>query len=657
MTKRTRPRTATALLLAAALGAGLLSGFGRGRQASAATPPAYPSYEFVNNGSGALPWNAYNLSAATGSAYPVGDPAAVANANRIAVYARSASGAVLQTVNDGLNGRYWNTYDLTAVTKATPAAASPAATLGADGVMTVATTAIDGHLVIYTWKPGGNWRKLDLTAAGRAPLVRGAPAMALNAAGLPVVAARGVDDHLLVAVKKPGQLPPWTVTDVTKVGGTSTIAGTPAVSLGPDGSLLWVAAMVPGGKLGLFVNDNATGRYWSTRTVGSAGSPTIVGGAPALGVFQGQLNAFVRSATGSLLRVSASSLAQPVAWKVVNLTTATGSTTVEGRPSMVVDGSKLRVYVRASFGDLVQYSRNFANASSTWGMRDVSVTAGSGRNIGNLPSAVLYKGLVHVFAGANVLPPPTGTGVYAYPDPPANTVAEGWKIIGSHGALGTCGPPWVGERFTGADERVGKAIQASGKRITWLSFWTVSGPSVRTGGGCTYAADQSPAAFYRNGKASGRWVATQIAAYRSRGLALKPDWVILDPEGYPDNHSGLDQGLGPVQTERWFQMMAGWRDGLASVDPSLKPGVYATMSEYRNYSLTNLTMPVFLAVAFGGGGPYLIDGGRGPNVLGIIAWGAQCSQVATQSKVFNGPPWNGRYNTIQFDPGVDCPPR
>ena len=657
MTKRTNPRPALAMALGLALVVSLLTGLGSDTPAKAGSGVSYPSYEFVNNGSGALPWNAYNLSAATGAPYPVGDPAAVASSNRLAVYSRSSSGAVLQTVNDNLNGHYWNTYDLTAVTHATPAASAPTAVVSSTGTMTVSTTATNGHLVIYTWKPGNVWHQLDLTATGRAPNVTGPQSMALNGNGLPTLAARGTDGHLLVAVRNQDAKPYWSVTDVTKVGGTSTIASVPAISLGPDGSQLWVAAMVPGNKLGLFVNDNATGRFWSTRTVGVNGYPTTIGGAPDLGVFQGQLTAFVRNATGSLLKVSASSLSQPVTWKVVNLTATTGSATVEGRPSMVVNGDKLRVYLRASFGDLVQYGRNFADTGSSWQVRDVSVTAGSGRNIGNLPAAVLYQGQVHVFAGANVLPPPTGTGVYAYPDPPANTVAEGWKIIGSHGALGTCSSPWVGERFTGADQRVGSAIQASGKRITWLSFWTVSGPGSSAGGGCSYAADQSPAAFYRNGKAAGRWVATQIAAYRGRGLALKPDWVILDPEGYPDNHSGLDQGLGQTQTDRWFQMLAGWRDGINAVDPTLKPGVYATMSEYRNYGLTNLTMPVFLAVAFGGGGPYLIDGGRGPNVLGVIAWGAQCSEVATQSRVFNGPPWNGRYNTIQFDAGVDCPPR
>jgi len=32
-------------------------------------------------------------------------------------------------------------------------------------------------------------------------------------------------------------------------------------------------------------------------------------------------------------------------------------------------------------------------------------------------------------------------------------------------------------------------------------------------------------------------VANADRQYRSLGVGLKPDWVIFDPEGYPDNHS------------------------------------------------------------------------------------------------------------------------
>ena len=79
---------------------------------------------------------------------------------------------------------------------------------------------------------------------------------------------------------------------------------------------------------------------------------------------------------------------------------------------------------------------------------------------------------------------------------------------------------------------MGQSIYNSHKRVTWLSFWTVSGP--------LKGQPQTTTNYYNHGFAAGAWVATQIDQYRSLGVGLKPDWVIFDPEGYPDNHSGLD---------------------------------------------------------------------------------------------------------------------
>jgi len=50
-------------------------------------------------------------------------------------------------------------------------------------------------------------------------------------------------------------------------------------------------------------------------------------------------------------------------------------------------------------------------------------------------------------------------------------------------------------------------------------------------------------------------------------------------------------------------MLKGWASGMASVDPSLNAGVYASQSEYRNYTSVTQSMPVFVAIAFGNGGP------------------------------------------------------
>ncbi len=175
---------------------------------------------------------------------------------------------------------------------------------------------------------------------------------------------------------------------------------------------------------------------------------------------------------------------------------------------------------------------------------------------------------------------------------------------------------------------MGQSIYNSHKRVTWLSFWTVSGPLEVPAGSTTTN-------YYNHGFAAGAWVATQIDQYRSLGVGLSPDWVVLDPEGYPDNHSGLDAPGGAssatlaLYATYWSSMLKGWASGMASVDPALNAGVYASQSEYRNYNLVTQSMPVFVAVAFGNGGPLPIAGASGSNIRGFISFGASCTPTST----------------------------
>jgi hypothetical protein len=148
-------------------------------------------------------------------------------------------------------------------------------------------------------------------------------------------------------------------------------------------------------------------------------------------------------------------------------------------------------------------------------------------------------------------------------------------------------------------------------------------------------------------------------------VGIKPDWVIFDPEGYPDNHSGLDAPGGAsastlaTYATYWSSMLSGWSAGIASIDPSLNAAVYASQSEYRNYGLSTLPLPVFVALAFGGGGPVPVTGASGANVRGFISFNASCSPASTlasEANTLESPPWSGQFNTLQFNPGVYCAP-
>jgi hypothetical protein len=412
-------------------------------------------------------------------------------------------------------------------------------------------------------------------------------------------------------------------------------------------------------------------------------------------------------------------------------------------------GTGANTLVMQSDGNLVLY----APSGAKWW----TGTQGTGANTlvmqsdGNL---VLYAPSgAKWWTGTNTVVPPT-VGVYAYPSGSA-AIADGWNNVGVTAALGTPTNSWTG-MAQGNDRPVGLAIQQSGRNLPWLSFWTVSAPTVwlnagqsvgagwamsigsfsvtfqsdgnlvvygpsgatwssgTSGSGATSMSVQTdgnivlygprgavwstrtsgtgsgnqlvlqgngalvvytsggsqvwssnsgtnltanPGDFYHTGYVAGQYAARQIDGY---GLAIKPTFEILDPEGYPDAHSGLDTG----NASDWQQMMQGWQDGLRSVDGAMNPAFYATQSEYRQFNLASINQPFFVAVAFGSDGgsgivpPVRLSGVNGSNIVGVSAFysgvtkAVQCATVSQAANAIAN--WGYRYNTLQFDGGLRC---
>jgi hypothetical protein len=201
----------------------------------------------------------------------------------------------------------------------------------------------------------------------------------------------------------------------------------------------------------------------------------------------------------------------------------------------------------------------------------------------------------------------------------------------------------------------------------------VSGPGTKAGSGCTQEkAPYTTRDFFDHGFAAGQWVATQIDAYRGAGLGLKPDWVIFDPEGYPDNHSGLWGPTSPpsalaTSAANWYAILAGWKVGLDSVDPTLKAALYANQYEYMTYKLFGQPLPTFIAGAFAerivNKKPQLVVPTRsafGANIRGFVMYNSNftptCTEVSDERQLLTEAPWNGDYNTIQVTAGSYCPP-
>jgi hypothetical protein len=417
----------------------------------------------------------------------------------------------------------------------------------------------------------------------------------------------------------------WTSQNLTTLVGAPIVSGT--VALGANTTQVEIAALTTGGSVELF----STGYL----------------------------------ASGALVsHVKSNQIASPGVWNESNITTlASGAPPLSGALSVQVTPTQVAVAGQAAnWGDL--FVLTSPTGSSAWTATNVSVTAGSSaRTVGNIITGLQINGDLTLYAAGVNSPPPEGVGVYAIPSAKwSAAITNGWPIISETGGLGTRAAPWVG--FTGSsnvdespDFLLGQAIYNSHKRVTWLSFWTVSGPLA--------GQPLTTTNFYNHGFAAGVWVATQIDSYRSLGVGLKPDWVIFDPEGYPDNHSGMDAPAGATAATLatyatyWTAMLQGWSAGIASVDPSLNAAVYASQSEYRNYQLSTLPMPVFVAIAFGGGGPVPVTGATGSNVRGYISFNAVCTPATTlqnEATTLENPPWAGQFNTLQFNAGVYCSP-
>jgi hypothetical protein len=500
----------------------------------------------------------------------------------------------------------------------------------------------------------------------------------------------------------------------------------------PVAGVATLADTAPAGAL--FVFTQVSPATWTTTNLtATIKSPTLTG--PLAGAASTTALYVAGASVGSADAELDSLTLATGQWTNTNLTHKTATLTppgpaLTGQLAVTAMGATVSVAgAAAGWDDLFE----FDNAGGDWAVTDVSATGGTtAKTVGGGVTAVDPAGTVAFVAGGVTTPAPPGVGIYdiPYADLP-HAVSDGWPILADTGGLGSTGAPYVNvpagsstQSLTAAvtaseDYQVGLAIQTSHRRETWLSFWTVSGPNELE------AAD--PSTYRANAYAAGAAVATTVDQYAADGLGLKPDWVILDPEGYPDNHSQLDgfdissvTGNGSHLTVRttsrtalatgdlvtlaqtgvsglnidnapitvtspttftiastsrasatsghvlnaalfdanWSSTMAGWAAGVASVDSTLHAAIYVDEYEYAAGNLAANAMPVFLAIAWGTGGNAPVPIAHSSNVLGFIEFGNLCTsgEVQRQLTMFDAPPWNGRYDTVQFNPPGYCTP-
>lgn len=542
-------------------------------QASAAAPRALsltpaaplPLYQFAKTTTGPLPWNAQSLASSLGGATVSAGPLSTTGPDGSSVLAIATStGSVGVLLSAPGAPPSTGTYtDLgTLIPSLPPPSDAPVPFFDGAGHLNVAYVGVGGDLYVATNDPvpGVNvlgrgttdthprWRLTNLSALSSAA----APTLGVvTATGTPAINISGSSD--LIAVRTPAaHLVHFTlsatrpfllagVTDLSAaVSPAITVAGNP-VALGvANGTDRW-AAVATGGHLTVFgLTGSSASALDVTALTKSASLGTALSGVPTS---SGWSVAGIAASSGDVQYFSASS-STPGTWTNADVTTKSQSTSTNapplgGRITLARSGSSVTIAGQAAgWGDLFAFT---SSNGTTWAATDVSATGGSNATtVGPTVSSLVLNGAVLLFAGGVATPAPQGVGIYDIPsnDLP-HAVADHWKIIADTGGLGTTTAPytnvWPSTPVNQTPEFVtGSAIaNASGHpRETWLSFWTVSGP--------VGTESVTPATYQSHAYQAGAAVATEIDQYRNAGLGLKPDWVILDPEGFPDNHSELD---------------------------------------------------------------------------------------------------------------------
>jgi len=679
-----------AALAAVLVAAGTTGAASAGRRVAGATVRGLSMVQYAATEPTPQAWSAHLVSGANAQLAAGGGPRAAPDGNGgVQVAYKNASGDLVWL--DGSAVGQYHAVDLTRLLGFAPLVGQPVPVVSAQGLDEVFCVTSSGHLIELTLNPYrrlpfaagapgsgslSQWTRSDLTdAAG--PHATGTPSVVVEANVTSVFVRNANGDVIEFASdQKIGRA--WNAYDLTAISAGPRVRTDPTAFYDPVAAQVRVAATDRSrGAVVVFSPNDVGGRVWNYQNVSAVTHTATVIAGLASAVYDGQPVLFGAGRTGNLTEYVAADSGRSTSWATTDVSATTvGSPPIQGTPTVAISGARLVVAgVAAAWGDLFEWQSTARSGPFT--ATDVSNTSmGPTRTAAGTPAAVFDGGALSLFAAGAAVPAPEGTGVYSVPYHKwAQALKDDWPILGVTGGLGARCTPWTQyaqpTASPGPDEFVGETIQAAHLRATWLSLWTVSGPGT-VPVGC--AAEKGPittARFYAHGYAAGKWVALQIDAYRSDGLALKPDWVLFDPEGYPDNHSGLWGPTSPPaalarSVANYDAMLYGWRNGIAAVDTSLKAGFYATQFEYMAYRLNNLPMPAFIAGSFA---QQVVAGKRqvvaptrtayGANIRGFVMYNTfspSCVEVTNERLILTEAPWNGNYNTIQIPPRRYCPP-
>jgi hypothetical protein len=246
--------------------------------------------EYVNDNANGHLWNAYDLTVYGRGGWMVGTPSVV-NTGLVHVYVQGANHDLTEYVNDNAGGHLWNAYDLGVyANNGSWVSGDPGAVY--TGLVHVYVQSATGHLVEYVndSASGHLWNAYDLSYfAGNGSPVAGTPGPIFT--GPVHVYVRSSTGHLVEYVNDFAGGHQWNAYDLSYFAGSGVgVSGTPSpVYTGP----IHVYARSAGGHLVEFVNDFAGGHQWNAYDLSYfAGNGQSLAADPGAGTLNGGIHIY-----------------------------------------------------------------------------------------------------------------------------------------------------------------------------------------------------------------------------------------------------------------------------------------------------------------------------------------------------------------------------
>jgi hypothetical protein len=392
-------------------------------------PSSSPLLEFVNDSANGRLWNAYNQSANAGGPNILGKPSTVGLGSILHVYTRTGAGDLEEFVNDSANGRLWNGYDLTVAASGQTIVGNATSLHYISNSIHVYARAASGHLLEYVNDNLGGrlWNNYDLTAAASGPVLAGdMAALFYNGSTIHVYGRSGNGD-LLEYVNDAANGHLWNAYDLTAAASGQQVVGNPT-SLFYNGTTVHIYAQATNGHLLEYVNDSANGRLWNNYDLTVASGGQSIAGDPTSLFYNGRtIHIYAQATNGHLLEYVNDS-ANGRLWNAYDLTVAGAGFPIVGDPSsLYYNGTTIHIYSRTGGGDLVEYVNDSANGR-LWNDYDLSAAAG-GVRVGGDPAAVNLGAAVHVFV--QLFAPPVEQPGWTTVATTPNGIAVDERIIGN----------------------------------------------------------------------------------------------------------------------------------------------------------------------------------------------------------------------------------